>query len=118
MSDDLFAWKPPAEYPNAPGYKEDTTSKDAAKAMGISASKLRADLLVLFQTAWPAGMTADEAAAKIGRSVFAIRPRITEMRKLGQLFPCLTAGPDPKPMRRANKSSGMGATVLVCGRPT
>lgn len=117
MSDDLFAWKPPAEYPNAPGYKEDTTSKDAAKAMGISASRLRADLLTLYQTAWPAGMTADEAATKIGRTVFAIRPRITEMRKLGDLMPCLTAGPDAKPMRRAN-ASGMMATVLVCRRPT
>jgi len=117
MPDDLFAWKPPASYPNAPGYKEETTSKDAAKEMGISASKLRADLLKLYQTAWPAGMTADEAAAKVGRSVFAIRPRITEMRQLGDLHPALTAGPNSKPMRRAN-ASGMMATVLVCRRPT
>lgn len=115
--DDLFERKPPATYPQTPGFKEPTTSKDAAKAMGITASKMREDLLTLYRTAWPAGLTADEAAAKIGRTVFAVRPRITELRQLGDLMPVLGAGPDPKPLRRANVS-GMMATVLVCKRPT
>lgn len=118
MTDDLFAWKSPATYPQAPGFKEETTSKDAAKAMGITASKMREDLLTLYRTAWPAGMTADEAATKYGRSVFAVRPRITELRKLGDLYPALgTSSGEPKIMRRAN-ASGMMATVLVCKKPT
>lgn len=117
MTDDLFAWKPPATYPQAPGYKEETTSKEAARKMGINASRMRADLLVLYQTAWPAGMTADEAAEKIGRSVFAVRPRVTELRKLGDLYPALgTSSGEPKVMRRKN-ASGMAATVLVCKKP-
>lgn len=116
--DDLFAWKPPATYPGAPGYKEETTSKEAAKAMGITASQLRKDLLTIYRTAWPAGLTADEAAAKVGRTVFAVRPRITELRKLKELHPAMTGGgPGAKPLRRPN-ASGMAATVLVCRRPT
>jgi len=114
-SDDLFAWKPPAVYPETPGYKEETTSKDAAKAIGLNASRMREDLLTLYRAAWPEGMTADEAAAKLGRSVFAVRPRITELRRLGDISPSI----DPlnkKPFRRPN-SSGMMATVLVCKKP-
>lgn len=117
MTDDLFAWKPPAGYPHAPGYKEQTTSKDAAKAAGITACQMREDLLTLYRGVWPAGMTADEAAAKIGRSILTVRPRISELRKLGELHPALTAGPDPKPARRKN-ASGQMATVLVCRQPT
>lgn len=119
MVDDLFAWKPSATYPQAPGFKEETTSKDAAKAMGITASKMREDLLTIYRTAWPAGLTADEAAERVGRSVFAVRPRITELRQLGELFPRFGSNHgtlNAKPDRRAN-ASGMMATVLVCRRP-
>jgi hypothetical protein len=77
---------------------------------------MRADVLTLYRGAWPAGMTADEVAAKLGRSLFAVRPRVSELRRLGDLMPVLTAGPDPKPQRRAN-ASGMMATVLVCKKP-
>lgn len=113
---DLFEWTPPESYPNAPGWKEETTSRDAAKAMGITACRMRSDVLTLYRAAWPAGMTADEVAVKLGRSLFAVRPRVSELRKLGELFPALTAGPDSKPQRRAN-ASGMMATVLVCKKP-
>jgi hypothetical protein len=111
---DLFDWTPPPGYPRAPGWKEETTSKEAAKAMGINAYRLREDILTLYRAAWPAGMTADEAAAKVGRSVFAVRPRITELRKLEQLYPALLK--DGAKLRRPNES-GMMATVLVCRRP-
>lgn len=116
MNDDLFEWKPPATYPQAPGFKEETTSKDAAKAMGITASQLRKDILTLYQTEWPRGMTADEVAARLNRTVFAVRPRVTELRKLKELHPALVPGTDAKPMRRQN-ASGMMATVLVWKRP-
>ena len=59
---DLFEWTPPEGYPNAPGWKEETTSRDAAKAMGIMACRMRDDVLTLYRAAWPAGMTADEVA--------------------------------------------------------
>lgn len=113
---DLFDWTPQSGYPHAPGWKESTTSKAAAKAAGITACQLREDLMTLYRAAWPAGMTADEAAGKVGRSLFAVRPRISELRKIGQLHPALTKGPDSKPLRRAN-ASGMLATVLICRRP-
>lgn len=116
---DLFDWTPPAGYPVAPGYKENTTSRDAAKAAGLTASQMRDDLMVLYRGIWPAGMTADEAAGKLGRSILTVRPRITELRKLSLLMPALQpAKPDQdaKPMRRPN-ASGQMATVLVCKRP-
>lgn len=112
---DLFDWTPPPGYPNAPGWKERTTSRDAAKAMGITGCRMRDDLLTLYRALWPAGMTADEAAAKIGRSLFAVRPRITELRRLGELHPALLVGAE-KSLRRPN-ASGMMATVLVCRKP-
>jgi hypothetical protein len=33
---DLFSWTPPEGYPIMPGHKEPTTSKDAAKAAGLT----------------------------------------------------------------------------------
>lgn len=115
--DDLFAWKPPTIYPEAPGFKEETTSKDAAKAIGLNASRMREDLLTLYRTEWPGGLTADEAARKIGRSVFAVRPRITELRRLGDLYPALATGSGDVTVMRRKNESGIMATVLVCKKP-
>jgi hypothetical protein len=119
LTDDLFSWKPPEGYPLAPGFKEPTTAKAAAKAAGLTASRMRDDVMKAYAVAWPNGMTADEAAEKLGRSVLSIRPRVSELRRLGLLFPALYPAPpgvDPKPLRRVN-GSGLMATVLVCKKP-
>jgi DNA-directed RNA polymerase specialized sigma24 family protein len=84
---DLFGWHPPEKpkYPEVPGYKEHTTSKDAAKAMEKRAAPLRDRALSAIAQAGELGMTADEAAEYVGCTVLAMRPRITELRQLNQI---------------------------------
>lgn len=100
-ADDLFAWREQAKpaYPDEPGFKEATTSKDAAEAMKPRSSGLR-DRALACLALGPA--TPDEIAHQLGESVLAIRPRITELRLLGQI--------EKTGERRANES-GLKAHV-------
>lgn len=70
----------PHKYPDAPGYKEPTTSRDAAKAVRprVSALAQRILNLVRYQP-----MTPDEAALALEQSLLTIRPRFSELNKLG-----------------------------------
>lgn len=86
-------------YPQEPGYKRAGTSKDAADSMREKAPNLQQKVLdVLFHQS----LTADECAAEIGRSILSIRPRLTELLRLGKIADTGTT--------RAN-SSGKMATV-------
>ncbi len=69
-------------YPETPGSKERTTSRDAAAAVAGGSSAGR-DLVLQALTAAPAGLTADELAEAVGREVLYVRPRVSELRKLG-----------------------------------
>lgn len=77
---DLFSY---ARYPEQPGYRNRDTSKEAAEAVQGRAVALRA--LVLQQISASAGLTADEVADRLGESVLAIRPRVTELSKLSRI---------------------------------
>jgi predicted ArsR family transcriptional regulator len=68
-------------YPNDPGFKESSTSKEAALSMSRESSRLR--ILVLGALYRP--MTADECADTIGMSVLSIRPRFTELHRDGAI---------------------------------
>lgn len=114
-NDDLFSWTPPAKYPERPGFKEPTTSRDAAEKIAPIAATLRGQVLQAYEVAWPAGLTADEVAGRLGKSILSIRPRVTELRKTGKLYPCLLKGGEA-PLRRKN-DSGLEAVVLVCKKP-
>ena len=72
-------------YPRAPGYKEPTTSRDAAAAMASKSVALRQRVLAAIAAA-ASGLTADQAAEKVGESVLAIRPRVTELAKTGKII--------------------------------
>lgn len=86
---DLFDWTPPPRksprffdesiYPSAPGFKEGTTSRDAARAIAGDAAILRERVFAAFAAAGAAGLTADEAAARGGRDWRSVRPRVTEL---------------------------------------
>ena len=89
----------PLSYPASPGFKERTTSRDAAKAVSSRAKTLREKVLQALQTR---PMTADEVAAFIGESVLSTRPRLSELVKLGLIW--------PTDDRRENES-GLKATV-------
>ena len=90
---DLFS------YPSHPGFKVHGTSEEAATAMEGRADTLRrrAYNFLLMQD-----LTADEVANAMEESVLAVRPRITELRRMGRIEPTGT--------RRKN-ASGMSAIV-------
>lgn len=78
---DLF--DPPARaYPETPGFKRPGTSQAAAESMAPKASTLREACLVELRQA---NGTADEVAERLGKSILSIRPRISELSKLGQI---------------------------------
>ena len=81
------------DYPASPGFKEDTTSREAAASMADAAPKLR-DKCKRALSLGPA--TADEVAGRLGLSILAVRPRITELHRLGAI--------QPTGERRANDS--------------
>lgn len=71
-------------YPDAPGYKENTTSREAAESMKEDAETLR--MAVYGALKHNGGMTADETAEYLNRSILSIRPRFTELKKQGLIF--------------------------------
>jgi hypothetical protein len=77
----------PQRYPERPGWKEGTTSRAAADAIAPECSALQAEVLAAIRKASPRGLTSDEAAAQVGRSILAIRPRVTELYQLGLIEP-------------------------------
>lgn len=90
------------KYPNAPGYKNKDPhgpSKEAAIAMLPKAPTLRQLCLERIEQL---PMTADEVADLLEKPIYSIRPRITELLKLGKI---VDSG-----QRRANES-GKTATV-------
>lgn len=113
---DLFDWTPPPKYPEAPGFKEPTTSRAAARKIAPRAHGLREQVFATLRNVWPAGLTADEVALRIGRKEFSVRPRLSELRKMKQIMPVLLAAGGIKPMTRPNES-GVDAIVWVCKRP-
>jgi hypothetical protein len=109
MISDLFDWTPPPGYPQSPGWTEPTTSRDAAAKIAPRAKTIRDQVLLAFQVAWPAGLTADDVAAKIGKSPFSVRPRCSELLALKEIMPTT---------RRRPNESGVDAIVWVCRQPT
>ena len=79
MTDDLFTHA--ARYPSAPGHRDTDTSREAASDMASRVTGLRLAVL----GALDQDRTADECAAVLGESVLAIRPRLTELKRLGRI---------------------------------
>ena len=94
----------PQPYGGLPGHKEPTTALDAAMRMSPSAHQLRAEVLTVVTAAGVRGLTPDEAAKALGKSVLSIRPRFTELgpRHLGKIV---------KTGQRRPNDSGLMATV-------
>lgn len=74
---DLFA------YPDAPGFKARDTSSASAEAMVDTAPILRARCLAALERS--NGLTADEVAGRLGASILSVRPRISELTRLGKV---------------------------------
>lgn len=93
---DLFA------YPYAPGAQNTDTSRAAAAEIASASPRLRE--LVLGEFERSNGLTADEAAGRLGLSILTVRPRCTELLRLGKLR--------DSGARRLN-NSGRKAAVLL-----
>jgi predicted ArsR family transcriptional regulator len=88
-------------YPAAPGFKVAGPSKEAAEKVATTSTKRRAAVLEEFKRN-PAGLTADEIATALNLSVLSVRPRVSELNRLGMI--------EQTGARRRN-DSGMAATV-------
>jgi predicted ArsR family transcriptional regulator len=75
MTDDLF------RYPIAAGHKARDTSKAAADA--TPAAMLRDRVLAIVEGS--NGLTADECAGRMGLSILSVRPRFSELARLGKV---------------------------------
>lgn len=71
------------QYPDAPGFKATGTSEAAAIAVAPVARTLRD--LVKRTIATSPGLTADEIASRLQKSPLSIRPRVSELRRLGEI---------------------------------
>lgn len=83
---DLFDWDSGAwgadGYPEEPGAKEKGgTSEEAALAIEVAAHTVRGEVLRFLQAG--AVLTADEIAAQLGYSILTVRPRCSELFKMG-----------------------------------
>lgn len=65
-----------SRYPDAPGFKARDTAKNAAALIDGEAANLRVQCLGIIGYC---PSTADEVANQLGRSVLAIRPRLSEL---------------------------------------
>lgn len=91
-------------YSRAPGFKARGTSRDAARAVRADAANLREKVYGAFLAAGYDGLTADEAARLLNRSVLSVRPRVTELSRESK--PRLV-----KTNKRRANESGLKATV-------
>lgn len=88
-------------YGGNPGFKEPTTSRDAAKAVASGTQAVRERVFQAIAVS-AQGLTADEAAAIVGRKPAYCRPRCSELRAAGRIVPF---------GRRRNPDTGLSATV-------
>ncbi len=80
MSGPLFDYAD--RYPLSPGHKgRRGTSEKAAREMRPKAPSLRDYCLGVFEKS-RRGLTADEVAAELGKSVLSIRPRVAELARM------------------------------------
>jgi hypothetical protein len=98
----------PEVYPDTPGFKMPGPSEQAAVAIAGTAKTLREQVLLAFQQS-PCGLTADAVANRLGKSILSVRPRVSELRRRGEIRPA--SG------QRGKNESGMSATVWVVSPP-
>jgi hypothetical protein len=99
--------KPIAIYPDAPGYKAHGPSEEAAKAIGAVAVTLRDQVREVIVSC-PRGITADEIAHKLNRSILSVRPRVSELRRQGEI---------QQAEGRGKNQSGMSASRWIIAPP-
>jgi len=87
-----------------PGFSAPGTSQAAAEAVASRAATVRDAVLQAFHAAGHAGLTADEAAARVGEPILTVRPRCTELLAQSLIV---------KTDRRRRNDTGKAATVMI-----
>lgn len=90
-------------YPYSPGFKEYSTSRDAAAKIAPTLSHRQREVLEALSR-W-GSMTPDEVADHLSRTVLAVRPRLSELKQLGLI--------EKTGERRANQSGLMAAVYRL-----
>ena len=72
-------------YPHSPGYQDRATSMAAAVSINPRVKSLRDQVLDIMRAS-ERGLTADEVATRLHRSILSIRPRVCELANLGYLI--------------------------------
>ncbi len=70
-------------YPDAPGHRNVETSIAAADALAPKLGRLQGMALAEYRAVYPAGLTADELAARLELDRYSIQPRTSELRRKG-----------------------------------
>jgi len=96
-----------SDYPDQPGFKAHGPSEQAAAAIAGIAKTLRDQVRNTIAAA-PQGLTADEVATKLNKSVLSVRPRVAELHRQGEIRQTGTRG---------KNASGMTASVWVLSPP-
>lgn len=94
-------------YPDAPGFKVSGPSEQAATSIAGVARTLR-DRVLWTIAAAPHGLTADEVAARLHKSILSVRPRVSELRRQGEIR---------QTSKRGKNESGMSASVWIVAPP-
>ncbi|WP_128925783.1 hypothetical protein [Bradyrhizobium guangxiense] len=94
-------------YPDAPGFKAKGPSEQAATLMAATAKTLRERVRATI-AASPSGLTADEVAAKLNKSILSVRPRVAELHRQGEIRPA---------PNRGTNASGMTASIWIVSPP-
>lgn len=90
-------------YPASPGFKVSGPSEAAAAAIAPIAGTLRDQVLMVIARSHH-GLTADEVAARLNKSILSVRPRVSELRRQGEI--------QQAPARGKNES-GMTASIWI-----
>lgn len=102
---DLWAAQQEQHYPHKPGWKDPGISRENAERIEKSGAltKNMQAVLALFEQGFEG--TADEAAERLGKSPFAIRPACTHLRKLNRI--------ERTPERRIGAGGGTAAVLRI-----
>jgi len=101
----MFAFA--ASYPDCPASRPVDTSIEAAERIEERAPDIRDRALSIIRSAGVMGATADEVAERLHLTVLSVRPRISELKKMGLIC--------DSEVRRTNRS-GRRAAVMVAVR--
>ena len=78
--------QPSEVYPEKPGWRDPTTSREAAVRIGGRAASLRKLVLAVI-SGKPSGTSVHEIAHILELPVATIQPRVSELRRLGDIEP-------------------------------